>query len=182
MRLITICLFLALLGLCGCGGQGQNPDASPTAKSGPGEVSPAFNLTAVDGSTISFKPQENPNGDVTMLVFWSFTWDDNVATLFSRLSELHERYAPRGLRIIAISYDEEPSRLRNFLSSNKTPFPVAVGVDSTYERFGLKSIPTLILVDKAGKIVERWEGHYSTEELSTPLTNYLPGRDGNSNP
>lgn len=178
MRLLTFCLLFSLLGLCGCGK--GTPSATPTAKTAPGEVSPAFNLTAVDGSTVSFKPQDNPTGDVTLLVFWSFTWDSNVETLLARLAELHERYAPRGLRIISVSYDEEPSRLRNFLSSNKTPFPVAVGVDSAYERFGIKSIPTAILVDKDGKIVERWEGHYSTEELSPKITSYLPGRDGNS--
>jgi alkyl hydroperoxide reductase subunit AhpC len=182
MRLLTICLSLALLCLCGCGGQGSGSTPTATPSSGPGKISPAFNLTAVDGSAVSFKPTENPNGDVTMLVFWSYSWDSNVKTLLARLSELHERYAPRGLRIIAVAYDEEPSNLRNFLSTNKTPFPVAVGVDSTYEKFGLKSIPTIIVVDKSGQIVKRWEGHYSTEEISTELSPYLPGRDGNSSP
>lgn len=180
MRLITICLTLALLCLCGCGGPNSNPTPTPTGQAGKGKVSPGFNLTSVDGATISFKPMDNPTGDVTLIVFWSKTWDSNAKVLLARLAELHERYAPRGLRIIAVSYQEEPADLRAFLAINKTPFSVAVGKPNTYENFAVKSIPTAILVDKSGIAVERWEGHYSTEEMSTTLSPYLPGRDGNS--
>lgn len=175
MRFLSTCLLFALLSLSGCGGGGSaNPSATP--KSGKGQPSPGFNLTAVDGSPVSLKPQENPNGDIILVVFWSKTWDSNAKLLLGRLAELHERYSPRGLRIIAVSYQEEPKDLRAFLALNKQPFPVAVGVDSAYEKFSLKSIPTAILVDKDGQIVERWEGHYSTEEMATGISQYLPGR------
>jgi peroxiredoxin len=180
MRLTPLFVALLLGLLCSCGTPGSKPGGSPTPQSSPGQRSPEFNLTAVDGSTVSYSASKNPNGDATLLVFWSYTWDSNVKVLLSRMSELHERYAPRGLRIIGISYQEEPSNLRNFLSTNKMPFPVAVGVASTYDKFSLQSIPTAILIDKDGTIVKRWEGHYSTEELSEAITPYLPGRDGNS--
>lgn len=180
MRRLTICFLLALVCLCGCGGKGAKATSSPSPKTG--ALAPAFNLTAVDGSPVTFNPKQNPNDDVTLIVFWSKTWDSNAKVLLSRLGELHERYAPRGLRIIAVSYQEEPADLRAFLAINKTPFPVAVGVDTTYKKFDLKTIPTALLVDKAGKIAEKWEGHYSTEEMSTTISPYLPGRDGNSKP
>jgi peroxiredoxin len=182
MRILTVLFLLVTASLCGCGGPGSQPGPTPTAQSSPGQLSPSFNLTAVDGSAVSYSPTNNPNGDVTLLAFWSYSFDSNVKVLLSRLAELHERYAPRGLRLISIAYQEEPANLRNFLSTNKTPFPVAVGVDSTYQKFALKSIPTAILIDKSGKIVHRWEGHYSTEEMSTVISGYLPGRDGNSKP
>lgn len=182
MRLTPLVFVLFLSLLCACGAPGPGPSGTPSPGAGSGSLSPEFNLTAVDGSTISYSPLKNPNNDVTLLVFWSYSWDSNVKVLLSRLAELHERYAPRGLRIIGISYQEEPSNLRNFLSTNKTPYPIAVGVNSTYDKFGLKSIPTAILIDQSGKIVQRWEGHYSTEELSTAISPLLPGRDGNSQP
>ncbi len=180
MRLSAIILLLSLT-LMGCGGgekNKQNPSANPSVSKG--QTSPAFNLTAVDGSTISLKPSENPDGDIHLVLFWSYRWDPNVKTLLQRYAELHERYAPRGLRIIAVAYGEEPSGLRTFLAENKTPFPVAVGVDSTFSKFDLKALPTAILVDKSGKIADRWEGHFSTEEMGEKLKSYLPGRDGNS--
>lgn len=182
MRLVTLALLVALWTVAGCQGGKPSSSSTGTPAVGAGGTSPAFNLTAVDGSTISFKPLDNPVKDVTLLVFWSFSFDPEVKTLLSRLAELHERYAPRGLRIITITYQEEPSAVRTFLTSNKTPYPVAVGVDSTYEKFQLQAIPTAILVDQAGQIVERWEGHYSTEELSESLAQFLPGRSGNSTP
>lgn len=181
MRFLFVGLLVALLSLSGCGG-GSSATSTPSPKSGKGQTSPGFNLTAVDGSPVSLKPKDNPNGDITLVVFWSKTWDSNAKVLLGRLAELHERYSPRGLRIIAVSYQEEPADLRAFLAINKTPFAVAVGVDSAYEKFSLKSIPTAILVDKEGQIVERWEGHYSTEEMATAISQYLPGRGGNSAP
>jgi hypothetical protein len=182
MARCIVCILLLALALTGCGGGGGGKATpSVTPKAAKGDVSPGFNLTAVDGSQISFKPSENPNGDVTMLLFWSYSWDPNVKTLLSRAAELHERYAPRGLRIISVTYyEEDTATLRTFLAENKTPFPVAVGRDSTYEKFAVKVIPTIILIDKDGKTVERWEGHFSTEELSQKISPYLPGRDGNS--
>ncbi len=150
MRILTVLFLLVTASLCGCGGPGSQPGPTPTAQSSPGQLSPSFNLTAVDGSAVSYSPTNNPNGDVTLLAFWSYSFDSNVKVLLSRLAELHERYAPRG--------------------------------DSTYQKFALKSIPTAILIDKSGKIVHRWEGHYSTEEMSTVISGYLPGRDGNSKP
>ncbi len=177
-QILLALVVLATLAGCGKPKADLTPTGTPVA--GRGEKSPGFNLTGVDGSTISFQPTKNPNGDATLLVFWSFRWDPNVATLLARLRELHERDAPRGLAIIAISYDEEPSGLRTFLAENKTPFPVAVGVDSTYDRFEVKALPTIILVDSKGKVAERWEGHFSTEELSEKISQFLPGRTGNS--
>jgi hypothetical protein len=179
MRLITIACLIVLL-FSGCGGPGSKGGSATPAARAKGELSPAFNLTGVDGSTISFKPDDNPNGDVTMVLFWSYRWDPNAKTLLARASELHERYAPRGLRIIAVAYDEAPSGLRTFLAENKTPFPVAVGVASTADKFDVKAIPTAVLVGKDGKIVERWEGYFTTEEMGKKLSGYLPGREGNS--
>ncbi len=179
MRLFPILLILTLA-VAGCGGGNTKAKASASPTVSKGQTSPSFNLTAVDGSAVSLKPTENPQGDVNLVLFWSYRWDPNVKTLLARYSELHERYAPRGLRIIAVAYGEEPSGLRTFLAENKTPFPVAVGVDSTFTKFGLEALPTAILIDKTGKIADRWEGHFTTEELGEKLKTYLPGRDGNS--
>ena len=58
-----------------------------------------------------------------------------VATFLERAAELHERYAPRGLVIYGVAYDEEPAGLRKFLSTNALPFEVVVGTDATYRNF-----------------------------------------------
>lgn len=145
-----------------------------------GEPCPKFNLIAPDGTSIKFDPSDNPDNEAFLLLFWSYRFDPNVSTLLSRYGELHERYAPRGLTIVSVTYDEEPAGLRKFLTKNPLPFDVAVGSESTYEKYELDSIPTSILVDTNGRIVERWSGHYTTEEMAETISPYLPGRNGNS--
>lgn len=181
-------LSLALMVLLATGCQPSGPVEPSTAPTtaGPrdvassGEPSPKFELTAPDGSMVKFDPQDNPDNEAFLIYFWSYRWDPNVKTFLERAAELHERYAPRGLVIYGIAYDEEPAGLRKFLSTNSLPFEVAVGTDATYQSFDVKSIPTAILVDANGRMVERFSGYYSTEELAEKISPYLPGRTGNS--
>lgn len=185
VKTLSLILFTTLC-LMGC----QNPAPKPSPSGTPsvretiavsgGEASPKFQLTAPDGSSVKFDPADNPDNEVFLLLFWSYRWDPNVSTLLERTSELHERYAPRGLTIVSVSYDEEPEGLRKYLSTNPLPFEVAVGQESTYEKFKITSIPTAILVDVNGRVVERWSGYYTTEELAETISPHLPGRDGNS--
>ena len=142
---LLIPIVLALLFLAGC----QTPPSSqptptpsgtvsgPTPSADRGEPSPKFNLTAPDGSSVKFDPSDNPDEEIFMILFWSYRWDPNCKELLARTSELHERYAPRGLNIIAVSYQEEPDGLRKFLATNSVPFEVAVGTEATYQRFEL---------------------------------------------
>lgn len=186
--MLRLGLALALFFLVGC--QPSDPVSSSSTpnsqNSSPGDVatkgepSPKFQLTAPDGSIVKFDPAENPDNEAFLIFFWSYRWDNNVATFVERASELHERYAPRGLVIYGVAYDEEPAGLRKFLSKNSLPFEVVVGTDAVYRSFKVESIPTGILVDPNGRIVERFTGYYSTEELSEKISPYLPGRDGNS--
>jgi hypothetical protein len=184
-RNVFIALFV-LLCLTGCQDQegdtdpNASPTSSPTASAGAGEPSPKFNLTAPDGSTVTFDPSDNPDNEAFLVLFWSYRWDPNVSVFLDRAAELHERYAPRGLTIYGVSYDEEPDGLRKYLSQNPVPFEVAVGADSTYEKFKVESIPTAILVDSSGRIVDRWSGYFTTEELANRISPHLPGRSGNS--
>jgi peroxiredoxin len=184
---VNLSLALVLLFLVGC--QPSDPgqsSATPNSQESPGDVatagepSPKFKLTAPDGTVVVFDPSENRDNEVFLIYFWSYRWDPNVATFIERASELHERFAPRGLVIYGVAYDEEPAGLRKFLNTNSLPFEVVVGTDATYQSFKIKSIPTGILVDTNGRIVERFTGYFSTEELTEKISPYLPGRDGNS--
>jgi len=186
MTFKTLILCLLSLLFLGCqpsddpGLDGPSPTSTPIKSAHKGEPSPKLNLTAPDGSTVTFNPSDNPDNEAFLLVFWSQQWDPNARTLLDRVEELHERYAPRGLTVIAVSYDDEPSGLRKYLNANPLPFEVAVGAASTLSDFQVTSIPTAILVDSNGRIVERWSGYYSTEEWAEAISPHLPGRTGNS--
>ncbi len=183
MRLV-LWLATALLLTMGCRGGGDaSPGATPAESASPvveaGQPSPTFNLTGPDGSVVSFLPAES-EGELHLLVFWSYRFDPNADLLLKRSRELHERYAPQGLSIFGVTYDEEPGGVRNFLEQHPIPFPTAIGSRTVADRFELKAVPTALLVDSEGRIIDRWEGHFSTDELAQKISGRLPGRSGNS--
>lgn len=180
----ALALLAALILLAGCRGDSEatgsatpGPGATPIVEAG--QPSPTFNLTGPDGSTVSFKPAET-EGELHLVLFWSYRFDPNADLLMQRSLELHERYAPLGLSILGVTYDEEPGGVRNFLDENPVPFPTAIGSKAVADRFELKAVPTSLLVDSEGRIVDRWEGHFSTDELAQKIAERLPGRSGNS--
>lgn len=179
-QVIYFCI-LALL-LTGCKNKPQDkPTALATPNIAAGSVASAFNLVGADGSAVSFKPGENPQGiDATLLIFWSLRWDPNSKTLLNRARELQERCGPRGLRIITIAYDGEPAKIRSFLAGFKLPFAVALAANNTLKNYSVKAIPTSILIAKNGKLIDRWEGYFSTQEQSERITPHISGRSGNS--
>lgn len=159
-------------------GEGSRPGTEPSgettdADSVPAEAIP-FNLISATGETISFKPGVDKK--LTVICFFSVTWDPDGKALLQRLTELHERSAPLGLRIIAISYDEQPKRVKSLVKNLPLAFEVAVGAKSTYERFGLRAIPTFLIIEPKGRLLERFEGHIGVEELQSKIEAYLPGR------
>lgn len=175
MKFVHI-LLLALL-LCGC-----NPSADPNASASPsndqtasGEL-PGFNLLSFNGETISFAPGSDDK--LTVLAFWSPTWDPDSAVMLERLIELHERYAVRGLRILVVTYDEEPKTIRALAQKRRFPFEVAIGAKSTYERYQLEAVPTFVVVTPEGKVADRFEGHLGIENFVKKVSDILPGREG----
>lgn len=177
-RILLLLLAMLLAVACQPGPTPQpTPSASATETGQAGELSPSFELNGPDGSPVAFAPDKIVNDEVHLLLFWSFMWDPNVNTFMERAAELHERYSPRGLNIIAISFDKDPDALRNYLTEHKSAFPIAVGTSKTFEDFQLEAVPTSILVDKDGRVRERWEGYFSTEEQAETITPYLPGRN-----
>jgi thiol-disulfide isomerase/thioredoxin len=86
-----------------------------------------------------------------MLEFWG-TWCGPCVQAMPHVQELHERYEERGLRVLAISY-EDPEVMQPFLTQHA--YTMTVGSDPTKKvvsAYGVKSWPTTYLIDPQGKI------------------------------
>lgn len=157
---------LALLTLLAAGcTQTLVSQESPTPGATGTPDAPAFNLLSAQGEAVTFTPGKK----VTLIAFWSPSWDPDHLAQLRALTELHERYANRGLRIVAVTYDEQPQKVRAVLQEHPVPFEVAVGAENTYERFGLENLPTALLVNREGVTVERFEGHRDVSELGEKI-------------
>ena len=88
-----------------------------------------------------------------------------VATQFPRLIDLNRRYGKQGLQILGLSADDEGGQiLRDFIADRKISYPVALAGESVLSDYGLRSIPTMFVIDKKGVVVDKFMGYNETME------------------
>ena len=93
-------------------------------------------------------------GKFVLLDFWA-TWCGPCIREMPRVKTLHEKLHPKGLEIVGVSLDKDPEALAAFLEKNPLPWETLAG-DDTQElagKYAVRAIPTMMLVDREGKIV-----------------------------
>ncbi|HET7845680.1 MAG TPA: TlpA disulfide reductase family protein [Xanthomonadales bacterium] len=120
-----------------------------------GDAVPALALPAADGTTVDLA---SLRGQVVLVDFWA-SWCGPCRESFPWFAQLHERLAPKGLRIVAISLDEERSEADRFLASYPAPFTVLFDPEQTAgPLFALPAMPTSYLVGRDGIVRARHAG------------------------
>jgi thiol-disulfide isomerase/thioredoxin len=94
---------------------------------------------------------ENLRGKVLLLEFWG-TWCGPCVRAMPRIQQLHERYAERGVTVLALSY-ETPEVLEPFLKQNRYTFLSGSDPEKqVIEAYRISSWPTSVVIDAAGKV------------------------------
>jgi thiol-disulfide isomerase/thioredoxin len=122
-----------------------------------GAFAPAWsNVQPISGA---FPPSPSDlRGRVVLLDFWA-TWCAPCRIVAPRLSALQERYGAQGLTVLGVSA-EEADEIQAFV--RRLPMRYAVGVDKAAEtarRYGVTSLPTLVVVDRRGVVREVFVGY-----------------------
>jgi cytochrome c biogenesis protein CcmG, thiol:disulfide interchange protein DsbE len=132
---------LALL-LLACG------DGTAGAKAAPG-ARPQFQLKTLDGRRLG--PKDFP-GQVVVVDFWA-TWCGPCHVQAQILEPLYRDFKGRGVQFLAANVGEEEATVKSFLKNRPIPYTVLLDSDSTVSNdLGVYALPTLIIVDKQGKI------------------------------
>jgi hypothetical protein len=102
-------------------------------------------------------------GKVVVLAFWA-EWNDVGRDDLVQLNELHRDHAKSGLTVVGIHPPgSEPAEIRKVIDTLHLEFPVGVGVPAPeganawgdlFDRFGVRSIPHVVIVDGEGKVVD----------------------------
>jgi len=137
----------------------ENKEISEAAKTGltlmdmrskPLELS----FTGVDGHKVDLA---DLRGKVVLVDFWA-TWCPPCVEEAPSLVETYERFKGQGLEIVGISLDSDKGALEKFTVENKMTWPQffdGKGWDSEMaKRFNIKSVPTMWLLDREGKLVD----------------------------
>ncbi|HEV7967348.1 MAG TPA: TlpA disulfide reductase family protein [Candidatus Acidoferrales bacterium] len=114
-----------------------------------------FNLRHVDGSgPVNLA---DSHGKVVILNFWT-TWCGYCNQMESMLSDVRTKFAGRDdVVFLAINADEDESLVAPFLRDHK-PGGALVFADGVNHAFHVESIPTVLVIDKAGRIAYRTQG------------------------
>ncbi|HYW78027.1 MAG TPA: redoxin domain-containing protein, partial [Thermoguttaceae bacterium] len=96
-------------------------------------------------------------GKVVLIQYWA-TWCEPAKADMAALKELLTKYG-RSMSVIGVNLDNSPKALSDFLATNRLPWPQifeAGGLDSRpANQLGILTLPTMILVDEQGKVVNR---------------------------
>ncbi len=95
-------------------------------------------------------------GKVVLIDFWA-TWCGPCIAAMPHMVELHNKYADKGLVIIAHT-DSSSTDIAGFIKKNNMAFVVSVASGRGIgDNFDVRGIPRAFLLDTQGKIL--WEGH-----------------------
>ena len=157
LRGAAILCLLALVSGLGCGGSGApSGEVSRGESSSLTKTAPDFTLATVDGGTVRLS---SFRGRVVLVDFWA-TWCGPCRAEIPNLKEVRESFASRGFEIIGVSLDDSgPEAVRAFTEEYGIDYPVVLGSQELTQQYGgIQAIPTAFLVDREGRIVERFVG------------------------
>jgi len=143
-----------------------------------GKPAPDFQLTSLDGRVVSLADFRGKKKVVVS--FWA-SWCGPCRLEMPELSRFYKstHKDDAGFELLAISIDDERAPAETAAKEDKMPFPVLMDSESkTANAYHVEAIPTLLVIDEQGKVVQGYTGLQTAMEvvLATDLgiKNYVP--------
>lgn len=116
-----------------------------------------FSFTTKDGKSTNLTRLVNDNTFV-MIDFWA-SWCPSCRAQMSEVKALNEKYGDKGLCIVGVSLDSDKTSWENAIDKygmNWIQTSDLKGWDSEFaSTYGVKAIPSIVLIDSLGTIVSR---------------------------
>ncbi|MBI5789934.1 MAG: TlpA family protein disulfide reductase [Rhodocyclales bacterium] len=112
-------------------------------------------------------------GKPVAYVFWA-TWCHVCRHELPVYQKLQNAHGARGLRVIALSLDESESAVKAFWRDAGYSLPVAMRTTALRAALGgIRGTPTLYLVDRDGRLVEKLLGEIDPDQLDAMIRKLL---------
>jgi thiol-disulfide isomerase/thioredoxin len=153
-RLLILCLCVSWILLLPHCAKAPSPTAAPD-----------FTLRTLDGQEITLSKLK---GKVVLLDFWA-TWCAPCRESIPHLIHLQKTYQEKGFVVIGMNVDKgNVETVQRYVASMDIPYPITITPEEVSRNFGVTALPTTILIDKEGKIRQKFLGF--TSEISRQMT------------
>jgi peroxiredoxin/outer membrane lipoprotein-sorting protein len=143
----------------------RRPSQGVTQSPWIGKPAPDFTLSDLKGIPWTLSSLK---GRVVLLDFWA-TWCGPCKIELPHIQALYEEHRDDGLVVLGISNEPE-AKVRRFLESSRYTFPSLVDDEAEVaQQYGITSIPTIMIVDRQGNVVEHFIGAQPKESLQKAL-------------
>jgi thiol-disulfide isomerase/thioredoxin len=112
-----------------------------------------FTLTSLDGEDITLSKLK---GHVVLIDFWA-TWCPPCLKSIPVFIDLYNKYHERGFIVLGISR-EDKSILENYRDEIGISYPILIDDKSISQKYHVQAIPTIIIIDKTGKVCKTQVG------------------------
>jgi thiol-disulfide isomerase/thioredoxin len=137
-----------------------------------GKPAPDLKFKDLEGKQVALSDLK---GKVVFLNFWA-TWCDPCRIEIPWLIEMQAKYGPQGFTVVGVAMDDEGKSVvapflekeRFDVNGQKLPisYPILLGSDDAAEKFGgILGYPTSFLLSRDGRIIEKFQGLQSEDEL-----------------
>lgn len=133
---------------------------------------------ALAGTTLDGKPLtlESLRGTPVLVHYWA-TWCEPCKVDIAQIRELYGKYGPKKFAVVGVALDSDKGDLVKFLQAKPIPWPQLYekgGFDGRLaEELGVLTLPTMLLIDAEGRVVDR---NLAITDLEKKLDELLSGK------
>jgi len=134
------------------------------------QTAPDFTRKDLSGHTFRLSSQR---GKVILVSFWA-TWCGPCLSELKTFSGWQTKLGPSGFQLIGISMDDLPTTVKSVVHRYGVTYPVVMGDDALAGSYGgVLGLPLSFIVDRAGRIVGRYQGEANLREIQRQIETLL---------
>ena len=131
-----------------------------------GKAAADFNWKSLDAKQYSLA---DLRGKVILIDFWA-TWCAPCRKDLPFLEKLHQEFKGKGLVVLGLDVGEDEATVTKFLKTTKLSYPILLtDVTDVAEKYSVTAYPTIVLIDREGKIALDHVGAGGEKELRESL-------------
>jgi thiol-disulfide isomerase/thioredoxin len=164
-RLVPVLLAASLL--AGCPGKPKQ-----TAKAD--NRAPDFTLTALDGASMTLSSLQ---GKPVVIDFWG-SWCPPCLQSMNDMVPLSERFHGR-VAFLGVALNDTKADVARIQQEKMVSYPLLLGTDQVAKAYQIAGVPTIVVLDREGKIVSResgWDPDSALKPLERVLNKLVGGK------